>query len=90
MYGLLRQGDGKIVLTACFEEKMQTVRLPTINTPEEAWDFLEILFEELRCECFFEHAPPHGVKRLNLMDLMSIDCDSSLGSFLLLLMGYPC
>ena len=26
MFGLLRQGDGKIIITACFEDKMQTVR----------------------------------------------------------------
>ena len=34
MFGLLRQGDGKIIITACFEEKMQTVRyshLPNTN-----------------------------------------------------------
>ena len=33
---------------------MQTVRLPQMPTVESAWDALEILFEELRCECFYE------------------------------------
>ena len=32
---------------------MQTVRLPLIEKESAFWDFLEILFEELRCESFF-------------------------------------
>ncbi len=54
MFGLLRQGEGKIIITASFEEKMQTVRLPKMETAHAVWDFLEILFEELRCENFYE------------------------------------
>ena len=54
MFGLLRQGDGKVIITASFEDKMQTIRLPTIDTQESLWEFIEILFEELRCECFYE------------------------------------
>lgn len=54
VFGLLRQGDGKVIIAASFEDKMQTVRLPVIETPEAVWDFMEILFEELRCECFYE------------------------------------
>ena len=33
---------------------MQTVRLPVLETEEAAWEFFEILFEELRCEPFYE------------------------------------
>ena len=33
---------------------MQTIRLPAIETEESLWEFIEILFEELRCECFYE------------------------------------
>ena len=33
---------------------MQTIRLPVIETEESLWEFVEILFEELRCECFYE------------------------------------
>jgi len=54
VFGLLRQGDGKVIITASFEEKMQTVRLPRLETATAVWDFLEILFEELRCENFYE------------------------------------
>ena len=54
VFGLLRQGDGKIIITASFEDKMQTIRLPAIETQESLWEFIEILFEELRCECFYE------------------------------------
>ena len=54
VFGLLRQGDGKVIITASFEDKMQTIRLPAIETEESLWEFIEILFEELRCECFYE------------------------------------
>ena len=43
-----------MIITASFEDKMQTIRLPAIETEESAWEFIEILFEELRCECFYE------------------------------------
>lgn len=45
---MLRTGDGKTVITASFEDKMQTVRLPRMDTIQEVGDFMEILFEELR------------------------------------------
>jgi hypothetical protein len=54
VFGLLRQGDGRIIITASFEDKMQTVRLPSLESEDSAWDFFEILFEELRCEPFYE------------------------------------
>merc|ERR1712080_302632 len=54
VFGLLRQGDGKVIITASFEEITQTIRLPAIETEDSLWEFIEILFEELRCECFYE------------------------------------
>ena len=36
---------------------MQTVRLPILETEDSAWEFFEILFEELRCEPFYEKSP---------------------------------
>ena len=54
VFGLLRQGDGKVIITASFEDKLQTVRLPKMEQPDQVWDFMEILFEELRCELFYE------------------------------------
>ena len=31
IFGLLRQGEGKVIITASFEDKMQTVRLPVVD-----------------------------------------------------------
>ena len=42
-----------MIITASFEDKMQTVRLPSIEQEVAFWDFMEILFEELRCEMFY-------------------------------------
>ena len=36
---------------------MQKVRLPILETEDSAWEFFEILFEELRCEPFYEKDP---------------------------------
>ncbi|KAG8244440.1 protein silencing [Homalodisca vitripennis] len=49
IFGILRQGDGKVIITATFEGKTVTVRLPLIEKPEELSSFLEILLEELMC-----------------------------------------
>ncbi len=54
VFGLLRQGDGNVVITASYEDKLQKVKLPTMETEDQVWDFMEILFEELRCEQFYE------------------------------------
>jgi hypothetical protein len=57
VFGLLRQGDGRIIITASSEDKMLTVRLPVLETEDSAWEFFEILFEELRCEPFYDREP---------------------------------
>ena len=57
VFGLLRQGEGRIIITASSEDKMQKVRLPVLETEVSAWEFFEILFEELRCEPFYEKEP---------------------------------
>jgi hypothetical protein len=49
----LYQGEGKVIITATVEDKMQTVRLPLIEHEDAFWDFMEILFEELRCGMFY-------------------------------------
>lgn len=54
VFGMLRQGEGKVIITASFEEKIQKVRLPAMNNEEAVKDFFEILFEELRCEPFYQ------------------------------------
>ncbi|XP_059094258.1 polycomb protein SCMH1-like [Tigriopus californicus] len=54
VFGLLRQGEGKVIITASFEDKMQTIRLPKMDKSEDVWDFMEILFDELRCDIFYE------------------------------------
>jgi hypothetical protein len=54
VFGMLRQGEGRVIITASFEDKIQKVRLPNMESEIMVWDFFEILFEELRCEPFFE------------------------------------
>ena len=51
---MLRQGEGRVIITANFEDKIQKVRLPAMNDVDSVKDFFEILFEELRCEPFYE------------------------------------
>ena len=57
---MLRQGEGRIIITASFEDKLQPVRLPILETEDSAWEFFEILFEELRCEPFYEKSPTNN------------------------------
>ena len=54
VFGMLRQGEGRVIITANFEDKIQKVRLPAMNDEDSVKDFFEILFEELRCEPFYE------------------------------------
>lgn len=60
VFGLLRQGEGKVIITASFEDKMQTIRLPKMDKSEDVWDFMEILFDELRCDIFYEKGSKSG------------------------------
>ncbi len=56
-----------MIITATVEDKMQTVRLPLIEHEDAFWDFIEILFEELRCGMFYTRekrpAEPKSKKR---------------------------
>lgn len=61
---MLRQGEGRIIITASSEDKMQKVRLPVLESEESAWEFFEILFEELRCEPFYEKDPEVSSKSI--------------------------
>lgn len=54
VFGMLRQGEGRVIITASFEDKIQKVRLPAMDSEAAVKDFFEILFEELRCEPFFD------------------------------------
>ncbi|XP_040576207.1 polycomb protein SCMH1 [Lepeophtheirus salmonis] len=65
IFGLLRQGEGRVIILASFEDKMQTVRLPVIESEEAVWDFIEILFEELRCEIFYVKEEFKGEDTMN-------------------------
>jgi len=49
IFGMLRQGDSEVVITASFEGKTVTVRLPVIDKQDQLNGFMEILFEELMC-----------------------------------------
>ncbi|RZF46271.1 hypothetical protein LSTR_LSTR015188 [Laodelphax striatellus] len=58
IFGMLRQGDGKVIITASFDGKSVTVRLPAIDKRSDLWSFMEILFEEIMCcEQFFSSEP---------------------------------
>ena len=54
VFGMLRQGEGRVIITASFEDKIQKVRLLAMESESDVKDFFEILFEELRCEPFYE------------------------------------
>lgn len=61
IFGLLRQGEGRVVITASFDSKTVHVRLPVVEKVTELWNFLEILFEELMCcENFYTSQPLVG------------------------------
>ncbi|XP_066998695.1 polycomb protein Scm isoform X2 [Anabrus simplex] len=62
IFGLLRQGEGRVIITAAFDSKSVDVRLPLIEKTADLWGFLEILFEELMCcENFYTSRPLVGV-----------------------------
>ena len=52
---------------------MQTVRLPILETEDSAWQFFEILFEELRCEPFYEKSPTNKDDVLSSKKKMSAE-----------------
>ena len=75
---MLRQGEGRIIITASSEDKMQKVRLPILESEESAWEFFEILFEELRCEPFYEKDPETSTKSIkNDVDKHSLSSSST-------------
>ena len=49
---------------------MQTIRLPVIEQEVAFWDFMEILFEELRCEMFYtrDRKPTVAIKETAAAD----------------------
>lgn len=62
VFGLIRQGEGKVMISASFDSKNIMIRLPQIKTSEELWSFMEILLEELLCcENFFSKIPLDSV-----------------------------
>ncbi|XP_046986831.1 polycomb protein SCMH1 isoform X1 [Schistocerca americana] len=62
IFGILRQGEGKVVISVAFDSKTVDVRLPAIEKMSDLWSFLEILFEELMCcENFCTSRPLGGL-----------------------------
>merc|ERR1711872_47226 len=49
-----RQGEGKVIITASFEDKMHKVRLPKIERIDKLWEFFENLFRDLKCDMFYQ------------------------------------
>lgn len=49
VFGLLRRGDGKVVINAHFDGEPHTCRLPPVDRVSAFWTCLENLLEELLC-----------------------------------------
>lgn len=86
IFGLLRQGEGRVIITASFDSKSVDVRLPVIEKMTDLWSFLEILFEELMCcENFYTSQPLHGgctkcSKHVPVANIKIEECEVSGGS----------
>ncbi|GIY56410.1 polycomb protein SCMH1 [Caerostris extrusa] len=58
---LLKQGDGKVIITANFDGKTHTCRLPPVDKVSSFWNYLEGLFDDLMCcENFYTSQPLEG------------------------------
>uniref|UniRef100_A0A1W7RA05 Polycomb protein SCMH1 n=1 Tax=Hadrurus spadix TaxID=141984 RepID=A0A1W7RA05_9SCOR len=61
VFSLLKQGDGKVIITANFDSRTNTCRLPLVDKVSVFWNFLENLFEDLMCcENFYTSQPLEG------------------------------
>ncbi|GLG97588.1 Polycomb protein SCMH1 [Gryllus bimaculatus] len=86
IFGLLRQGEGRVIITASFDSKSVDVRLPVIEKMSDLWSFLEILFEELMCcENFYTSRPlsggcPKCTKHVPVANIKREDCEVSGGN----------
>ncbi|XP_035210845.1 polycomb protein SCMH1-like isoform X2 [Stegodyphus dumicola] len=61
VFCLLRQGEGKVIITANFDGRTHTCRLPPIDKVSSFWNYLESLFEDLMCcENFYTSQPLEG------------------------------
>ncbi|CAL1261843.1 unnamed protein product [Larinioides sclopetarius] len=58
VFSLLKQGEGKVIITANFDGKMHTCRLPPVEKVSSFWNYLEGLFDDLMCcENFYTSQP---------------------------------
>ncbi|KAF8784277.1 polycomb protein Scm-like [Argiope bruennichi] len=58
VFSLLKQGEGKVIITANFESKTHTCRLPPVEKVSTFWNYLEGLFDDLMCcENFYTSQP---------------------------------
>lgn len=61
IFGVIRQGEGKVLISANYDNKSVMIRLPVIKKIDELWSFLEILLEELLCcENFYSKGSIEG------------------------------
>lgn len=61
VFSLLKQGEGKVIITANFSGRSHTTRLPKVDKVSMFWNYLENLFEELMCcENFYTSQPLEG------------------------------
>lgn len=43
------EGDGKVTISATFDSKILTLRLPVVKNSDDYWNFIEILLDKLSC-----------------------------------------
>lgn len=61
VFSTLKQGDGKVIITASFDGRTNTCRLPPVDKVSTFWNYLEGLFEDLMCcENFYTSQPLEG------------------------------
>lgn len=61
VYSMMREGSGKVIVTANQGNKTHTKRLPPVERLSTLWRFIERMLEELGCcENLFTSQPLHG------------------------------
>ncbi|CAC5396827.1 SCMH1 [Mytilus coruscus] len=61
VYNMMREGSGKVIVTANQGNKTHTKRLPPVERLSTLWRFIERMLEELGCcENLFTSQPLHG------------------------------
>lgn len=68
IFELLRphQGEGRVIITSSFEDKMHKIRLPKIEKVDKLWSFMDCFFRDLKCDLFYQKEKKIQIKMINL------------------------